>query len=463
METLAKWIWDPVLCLVYIELGFVFLYLTRAVAWRKSFGAFLKIMGDDRSASGEGVVSHKKAFFASVAATVGIGNIAGVATAIHLGGPGALFWMWVSALFGMFFRMASTYMVIRLGAEDEQSPAFATPMIYLEKYMNGMWRFVPKLVALLLLIEGVVLYNMVQANSLAQAMHNRFEVPNLLTALVITLCVGIVILGGMQKIVDYCSAIAPFVITVYVLTGLLVLLGHPAQALHGLGSVFSAAFMPSSIVGGVAGYTILQAMQFGVSRGIFSHMSGMGTSAFLQGANKDNPAAGAFMSAITPFVDTIIICTITGLVILSGSVWQYETGAHLTVVAFEAGLGSVGKLVVVISLIVFALTTIAGFAHISERCFMYLGGKTTLYYRIVFLTVTFLGPFLDLKMVWSLSDIIIGVTIVSHLIPLLYVTLKNHREMCRDLFAFAEEKSGGQCYLQADKTREKINGREHRP
>ncbi|MBF0203382.1 MAG: sodium:alanine symporter family protein [Desulfamplus sp.] len=439
IDILAKWIWDPLLCLIYLELGIIFLYLTRAVAWRKSFQVFMKIIVNDSSTSNDRVVSHKKAFFSSVAATVGIGNIAGVGTAIHLGGPGALFWMWVSALFGMFFRMVSTYLTIKMRPEDENSLSFATPMLYLEKYMTGKWSFIPKIVALLLMIQGVVLYNMVQANSLAQAMHNRFDIPNLLIAVVMTLCVGVVILGGLQKIVDYCSAIAPIVIIVYVLTGLLVLLLDPIKTISGLGNVFASAFMPYSIAGGVAGYTVLQAMQFGVSRGVFSHMSGMGTSTFLQGANKDNPAAGAFMAAITPFVDTIIICTISGLVILSGSDWQYETGAHLTALAFEAGIGFTGQVVVVISLIVFALTTIAGFAHISERCFKYLGGKDATSYRMAFLTVTFMGPFLNLRFVWSLSDIIIAMTIVFHLIPLLYVTLKNNKEICKELFAFSEE------------------------
>ncbi|MBF0413581.1 MAG: sodium:alanine symporter family protein [Desulfamplus sp.] len=437
--------------MVYLELGVIFVYITRGVAWRKSLKVFLKIIGNDSTDSSSHIISHRRAFFTSVAATVGIGNIAGVATAIHLGGPGAMFWMWVSALFGMFFRMTSTYMVIRLRPEDEKSLSFATPMLYLEKYMTGGLRFIPQIVALLLLIQGVVLYNMVQANSLAQAMHNLFDVPNILTALVTTLCVGVVILGGLKKIVDYCSLIAPVVITIYVMTGLLVLILNPSQAINGLGNVFASAFMPHSVAGGVAGYTVLQAMQFGVSRGIFSHMSGMGTSAFLQGANKDNPAAGAFMSAITPFVDTIIICSITGLVILSDSDWQYETGAHLTALAFESGLGSFGEWVVVGSLIVFALTTIAGFAHISERCFKYLGGKNEIGYRIIFLMVTFLGPFLNLGFVWSLSDIIIGITVIFHLIPLLYVLLKNNREMKSSLFEFVGGNGENQSHLQSKK------------
>lgn len=442
LDTLAKWIWEPILSLIYIEVGILFVYFVHAIVWKKALPVFLAIMREDRSASGDGIVSHKKALFANLSATIGVGNIAGVGTAIHLGGPGALFWMWVSALFGMFFRMAATYMSIKLRPADDKSLTFATPMAYLEKYMKGIWSFIPKLVAGLLLIAGVVLYNMVQSNSMAQAMYNRFNIPDLLTAGVMVLAVGVIILGGMNKIVDYCSALAPFIIILYVVTGLLLLLFHPVRAIIAFGQVLACAFLPSSVIGGVAGYTILQAMQFGVSRGVFSHMSGMGSGTFLQAANKDTPAVGAFMSAITPFVDTVIVCSVTGLVILCTPIWQYETGAHLTLECFEAGLGSFGLMVVVVSLFMFALTTIAGFSYISEKCFKYLGGTNIFRFRIVFLIVTFLGPFLNLKVVWSLSDIIIATLIVSHLLPLLYITLINRKEMYKDLYAFAENPGG---------------------
>lgn len=403
----------------------------------------LKILRNDHSVSTDRTISHTKAFLTSVAATVGIGNIAGVGTAIHLGGPGALFWMWMSALFGMFFRMASTYMAIKSQPADVKSLSFASPMSYLEKYMTGKWRFISQLVAGLLLIQGVVLYNLVQAHSLAHAVHNRFDIPNLLIAFLLTLCVGIVILGGLKKIVNYSSIITPVVIALYVVSGMLVLLFNPSESLHALGQVFYCAFRPYSIAGGIAGYTVFQALQFGVSRGVFSHMSGMGTSTFLQAANKEAPAMGAFMAAITPFVDTIIISTVSGLVILAGPYWEQQTGAYLTAISFEAGLGFAGQIIVIISLIVFAFTTIIGFAHISERCFMYLGGRDTKKFRIILLCVTAVGPFLDLRFVWSLSDIIIATIIVFHLIPLLYITLINRIEMCKELQALAGETMDG--------------------
>ncbi len=439
MDTIAKWIWDPILCLVYLELGVIFLYITKGIAWRKSVPIFLKIMKNDQSTSDNRTVSHRKAFLSTVAATVGIGNIAGVGTAIHIGGPGALFWMWMSAAFGMFFRMASTYMVIKMRPEDDRSKSFATPMLYLEKYMTGKMSFIPKLVALLILIQGIVLYNMVQVNSLAQAVHNRFDVSNWVTAVLLTICVSMVILGGLKKIVDYSSFFAPFMIGIYVFAGIAILLSNPAGTVRAFGQVFYYAFTPYSIAGGVVGYTVFQAMQFGVSRGVFSHMSGMGTSTFLQGANKDNPAMGAFMSAITPFVDTIIICTVTGLVILSAPYWQTQTGAYLTAASFENGLGFAGQLVVIGSLIIFAFTTISGFAHISERCLEYLGSTNVTNYRLFFLFVTFIGPFLNLKFVWSLSDIIIALIVIFHLTPLLYITLLNRKEMYNDLKAFTAD------------------------
>ena len=470
-----KWIWDPALCLVYLSLGVVFAYLTRAIAWRKSASVFLDIIHNHQPTSSkrdtsyktsirlylarraaalagkkappgfleinqdgspipsDRIISHKKAFLTAIATTVGIGNIAGVGTAIHLGGPGALFWMWVSALFGMSFRMASTYMAVKLRPADGNSLSFATPMVYLEKYATGRWKFLAPLVAGLILIQGVVLYNLVQVNSVAQAVHNRFGVPNLVVAILMTLFVGTVILGGLNRIVNYCSAIAPVAIGLYVVTGLLVLVSHPVQTGNALGQVFACAFAPYSVAGGVAGYAVLQAMQFGVSRGIFSHMSGMGTSSFLQAANEETPAEGAFMSAMAPFVDTIIICSVTGLVILTAPNWKYQTGAYLTAASFEAGLGFFGQIVVVVSLVIFALTTIFAFAHIAERCFKYLGGVNFFYCRIFFLVVVFLAPFLNLRFVWSLSDIIIAMIIIFHLIPLLFVTVINREKMCKDL------------------------------
>ncbi|GAB4262322.1 MAG: sodium:alanine symporter family protein [Deferrisomatales bacterium] len=438
MDALAKWIWDPLLCLVYLEVGVVFVLATGAVAWRRSFRAGWHVLRTDRSPQGDRVVPHTKAFFSTIGATVGIGNLAGVGTAIHLGGPGALFWMCVSAAFGMSFRMAATFFAVKYRPTDSRALNFATPMVYLEKYMRGVWSFVPPLVAGLTLVQGVVLSNLVQSNSLSHALHNRFHVPPAVTAVLLTSLVAVVILGGLSRIVDYSNAIAPWMILTYATVGVVVLAGAPARTVRALGEVTVHAFRPYSMAGGMAGYAVFQAMQFGVSRGIFSHMSGLGTGTFLQGANEDSPATGAFMSALTPFVDTLVICTITGLVILSAPYWQSLTGAHLAADSFEYAMGLPGQVVVLGGLAVFGFTTIAAFAHVAERCYRYLGGTNVLGYRLGFLAMTFLGPFLDLGFVWSLSDIIIAALIVFHLLPLLCITLRNLPEMMADLRSHGE-------------------------
>jgi len=433
MENLAKLIWNPFLCLFYLLLGLLFLYITDALAWRKSFRVFLRIIGNDKSSYSGRLVPHTKAFFSTLSTTVGIGNLAGVGTAIHLGGPGALFWMWMSALLGMSFRTTSTYLAVKYRPTDTNSASFATPMAYLEKYVKNEWRFIIPLVAGLILVQGIILSNLVQSNSLAHALHNRFDIPNIIVAVFLTFFVSLVILGGVRKIVDFSSVVTPWIMGFYVLAGLFILLSHPLVTIENLRQVFYYAFTPYAITGGVAGYAVFQAMQFGVSRGIFSHMSGLGTSTFFQGANEEPPEIGAFMSTITPFVDTVIICSITGLVILSAPHWQDHTGAFLTLESFQEQLGFIGDVVVIISLMFFAFTTILGFAHISERCYVYLGGKSVFKYRFVFLAVTFIGPFLNLIFIWSLSDIIIALIIIFHLIPLLYITLIKLSQMIKDL------------------------------
>ena len=433
MDIIAKLIWNPFLCLFYLLLGFIFLSITDALSWRKSFRAFLRIIRNDKSSYSDRVIPHTKAFLSTLATTVGVGNLAGVGTAIHLGGPGALFWMWMSALFGMSFRMASVYLAVKYRPTDINSVPFATPMVYLEKFVKNEWRFIIPLVAGLILAQGIILSNLVQSNSLAHALHNRFDIPNVIVAIFLTFFVSTVILGGVRKIIDFTSFVTPWVISFYVMAGIFILLTHPLETLESLRQVFYYAFKPYALTGGVAGYAVFQAMQFGVSRGIFSHMSGLGTSTFFQGANEERPEIGAFMSTITPFVDTVIVCSITGLVILSTPYWHNHTGAFLTLEAFQLQLGFIGDVVIIISLLIFAFTTILGFSNISERCFLYLGGKNVLNFRLVFLGVTFIGPFLNLVFIWSLSDLIIALIIIFHLIPLLYITLINLPEMLKDL------------------------------
>ncbi len=434
MNTLAQWLWNPVFCLMYLILGVVFLWLTRLVAWRKSFLALKIVLKDDITDYDKRLVSHRKGFFSSVAATVGIGNLAGVGTAIHLGGPGALFWMCVSALLGMSFRMIATYLSIKYRPADTNSNLFATPMVYLEKHIKpGSWRWLIPTVAGLILANGVILGNVIQSNSVSHALNNRFDIPDIITALVITAVVAAVILGGLKRIVEFSSAIAPWMILLYVGAALLILLFNPLKAIESLGMVIYYAFTPYAAVGGVVGYSVFQAMQFGLSRGIFSHNSGTGISPFLQGSNEDHPANGAIMSTITPVVDTVIVCTLTGLVILSLSPWQQNTGAYLTAQAFENGLGILGQVIYTASLIVFAFTTIVTYSYYTERCFLYLGGENPRSFRLFLLVMTFMGPLVPVAAIWSFCDILVGLLLTFHLFPLLYIFLMKSKIILTDL------------------------------
>ncbi|MBF0275423.1 MAG: sodium:alanine symporter family protein, partial [Nitrospinae bacterium] len=378
MDIIASWIWNPFLSIIYIEVGILFLVLTGALAWKKGFQEFLQILKSDKEVTEERHISHTKAFITSLAATVGVGNLAGVGTAIHLGGPGALFWMWISALLGMTFRMTSTYMSLKDQPESVDSPLFATPMSYLEKYAKGSWSWIPLVVAGLIISIGLVMGNLIQSNSVAYALNGEFGISKVIVAVVLAGFVALVILGGLQSIVSYSTKIAPWMMLIYVGAGLILLFSQPLQAMQALWSVFYYAFNPWSAAGGVAGYTIMQTIQFGISRGIFSHGSGIGIAPFLQSANRDHPATGAYMAALVPFFDTIVICTITALVILTGNHWLEETGAYLTVYSFESFYGKIGGLTVIFCLVIFAFTTIISWSHYAERCFGYLGGKNVM-------------------------------------------------------------------------------------
>ncbi|MBF0441689.1 MAG: sodium:alanine symporter family protein, partial [Oligoflexales bacterium] len=337
------------------------------------------------------------------------------------------------AFVGVSFRMVSTYLAIKYKPSDISSPSFATPMAYLESQIKGTGKRLSNIVAMLILIQGLVTANLIQSNSVAHALQGRFLFSKFTVALLLTLLVGMVIIGGLQKIVHWSSIIAPVMHVMYVVIGLFILIASPVRTLHALGSVFLYAFTPYSFAGGVAGYAVLQAMQFGVARGVFSHGSGTGLCPFFQGANRDHPSVGAFMSSITPVIDTVTVCTITGLVILSGSYWPLENGAYLTALTFSSKIGEFGNVLIVCCLSVFAFTTIITNANFAERCFRYLGFQDIGSFRIFFLAVTFIGPFFPVIFVWSLGDVLTGLLVFLHLIPMTYIMLTHLKIIKNDL------------------------------
>ena len=437
METLASLLWNPLLALIYLELGVLFLVVTRAAAWRRMFGEVRAVLSNGRGTGqqSDGNIPHYQAFFATLAASVGVGNLAGVGTAIHLGGPGALFWMWISALLGMSLRMSSAYWAVKLARRGDRADLFASPMLYMVSLLGERWKWLASGLALLLLIKGVVTANLIQANSVAHAISGEIGVSNLLVATLLGTALVVVVGGGYKSVLRVSTTIAPWMILGYLLGGWTILLFQPTKTLEALGSVFYYAFEPYSIIGGVTGYAVLEALQYGISRGIFSHGSGIGITPFWQGANRDHPSRSAFMAAAVSVVDTLVICTTTGLVVLTAGKWLDLTGAYLTVTSFADFLGTGGRVLVTACLVTFAYTTIINWAHFAERCFEYLGGTEIGRFRLFFAGATFVGPFLPLRPLWAMGDVLIGLMLICHLLPLTYIVIRHTRVMRIDLLA----------------------------
>ncbi|MBF0220132.1 MAG: sodium:alanine symporter family protein [Gammaproteobacteria bacterium] len=440
METLASWIWNPLLSFLYLEIALLVLVLTGFVAWRRLVPAlrhwWSQRTPDAAQAGTQAPVQHisqGKALLTALGAAVGVGNLAGVSTALHLGGPGALFWLWLSALMGMSLRMSSTWLAIRYQSSDPAHRAYATPMAYLEHFFTGRWRWIPITMAALLLVQGFLTANLIQSNSVAHAIDGEIGASHFLVATLMALAVGGVIMGGLQKIVTVSLYLTPVMLFAYVAAGLFILLSHPLRTLEMIELVFTHAFSPTPIIGGVAGYTVLQAVQFGTARGIFSHGSGLGLAPFIQAANSGDIRHNAFLAALIPVLDTLVICTITGLVVLSAGHWSEWNGAYLTVHSFQASYGENGRIFIIICLTFFAFSTMIGWSHYAERCFHYLGGVNTLRFRWVFVITTFYGPFFPVKLVWSLADVLIGMTLLLHGLSLLYLVIKHQEQMRQSL------------------------------
>ncbi|MEG3640732.1 alanine/glycine:cation symporter family protein [Magnetococcus sp. PR-3] len=434
LGSVADWIWSPFFSLIYLELGLLFLVITGGFAVRRLLPVFfaMRRKGLHRGADGA-PIDHAKGFFAALATSIGVGNMAGVATAIHLGGPGALFWMWVSALLGVSFRMCSTYMALRYQPQDPNHPLFGTPLSYLSRFFEGRWRWIPTVFAGLVIVKGMVAANLIQTNSVAHAVESDLGLSHGIVALALSVLVAMVIVGGLKNILTVSNILAPWMAGIYILFAFGILIAHPDQAMTALEMVFRHAFSPYAMAGGVAGFTVLQAVQFGISRGVFSHGSGVGIAPFLHAANHDQPIRGAIMAGMIPMVDTLLVCSATGLVILSGGLWLEHTGAYLTVTSFQLYAGPMGRLLVTLFLVVFAFTTIINWSYFAERSFVYLGGRNRLAFRWLFVAIAFCGPFMPVAAIWSLGDILIALMLSFHLVPLTYLVLRKQKQLGKDL------------------------------
>ena len=415
-------VWGPPLLLLLVGTG-VYLTLRLGVFQiGKLPTAFRLIFSSDQS--GQGDVSSFAALCTALAATVGTGNIVGVATAITTGGPGALFWMWVAAFFGMATKYAEGFLAIKYRTKDANGQAAGGPMHYITLGMGQKW----KPLAIFFAISGVLVAllgmgTFSQVNSIASSMSASFGLAPQLVSIVTAISIACFIFGGIEKISDVSTKIVPFMAILYILASLIVLVVHWNELLPTLGLVLKSAFSPAAAVGGFVGATVKEAIQRGIARGVFSNESGLGSAPIAAAAAKsDNPVEQGLISMTGTFIDTIIICTLTGLTILVTGQWSVEglEGAPLTQAAFATVFGNTGSIALTISLVLFAFTTILGWSYYGERCIEFLfGTKSILPYRLVFVTMVALGGFLKLDLIWTIADIVNGLMALPNLIALL--------------------------------------------
>ncbi len=425
LNAVDSFIWGPFL-LIPLLLG-TGIYLTIRLGGLQ----FLKLIPALRLAflkrtefGAAGDISHYQALATALAATVGVGNIAGVATAIHLGGPGAVFWMWLTALFGMAAKYSEAFMGVRFRTTDARGQISGGPQWYLKRAIPGGLGLVLSIAfAVFAILASFGIGNMTQSNTVAAVVSDEFGVAPWISGLVLMIFTGLVLIGGIKSIARVTSAVVPSMIILYVAAALVVLALNIGAIPGAFAMIFTDAFTGTAAAGGFLGAAIAQAIQFGVARGIFSNESGLGSAAIAAAAAKTHhPVRQGLVSMTQTFIDTIIVVTMTALVIVSTGAWQSENpGATMTSEAFSVGLpGEWGSLIVTLAVIFFAGSTVLGWAYYGERCAQRLfGTKSIIIYRVIFTLIVFVGATTELATVWTFSDIMNGLMALPNLVGLL--------------------------------------------
>lgn len=383
--------------------------------------AFKLIFADDK---GQGDISSFAALATALAATVGTGNIVGVATAIKAGGPGALFWMWIAAFFGMATKYSEGLLAIKYRTRDDNGEVSGGPMYYILNGMGKRW----KPLAIFFAVAGILVAyfgigTFSQVNSIASSLENSFGLAPQIVSIVVAVIVAIIIFGGIKSISKVAEKVVPFMAIIYILATLAVIFTNFDQILPAFGQIFTGAFTGTAAVGGFAGAVVKEAIQKGIARGVFSNESGLGSAPIAAAAAKtEEPVEQGLVSMTGTFIDTIIICTLTGLSIIVTEKWTVSglEGAPLTQAAFSSLFGTPGALALTFCLVLFAFTTILGWSYYGERCFEFLfGTKHIKLYRVIFVIMVALGGFLKLELIWIIADIVNGLMALPNLIALL--------------------------------------------
>lgn len=431
MEQVTAWVsalnglvWGPPMLVLILGVGFFLMVGLRLMPIVK-LGYGFRMVWRGRVKQGEGDISPFQALMTVLSATVGTGNIAGVATAIFLGGPGALFWMWCTALVGMATKYAEAVLAMHYREIDGRGSHLGGPMYYIKLGLGKNWLWMATAFALFGLLAGFGIGNTVQANSVAHAAESAFGVPVWITGVVMAVFAGLVLIGGIKRIGEVSAALVPLMAVIYVVGGLVVLALHADQIVPALDMIFVQAFTPTAATGGFAGATLAAAIHFGVARGVFSNEAGLGSAPIAHAAAQSNePVEQGTVAMIGTFIDTLVICTITGLVILVSGTWTSgETGAGLSTLAFETGLPGFGSYIVAIGLVLFAYTTTLGWSVYGERCAEYLfGERAILPFRVLWVLVLPLGAMAQLDFVWLVADTLNALMALPNLVALILLS-----------------------------------------
>ena len=444
IDTVSGFVWGPKLLIpLLLGVGVIMMFGLRFMPFRKlgyAFGVMWK--GRKHDPEHEGELSPFNALMASMAATVGTGNIVGVATAILIGGPGAIFWMWLTALFGMATKYCEAFLAVKYREVTPNGSYVGGPMYYIKNGLGPKFKWLAFLFALFGMVASFGIGNMTQSNAISANLEriSGGAVSPEITAVVLLILAGVVLIGGVKRIGVVAGTLVPVMALIYIIGGLIILAVNISEVPKAFGLIFAGAFSPIAAAGGAAG-SIIKTISIGIARGLFSNEAGLGSAPIAHAtAITKSPVRQGMLGMLDPFLDTIVVCSISALVILVSGQWtsaEASSAGVLTAMAFDAALpGGGGSWLVTIGLVLFAFSTILGWCVYGERCTMYLfGHKAALPFRIVFTLVVPLGAVSELKLVWGLADVFNGLMAIPNLVALLLlcpIVFKATRAYLRD-------------------------------
>lgn len=425
LNSINSFVWGPVMLILLLGVGVFLTFILRFFSLTRILEAFKLMWRGRKVGSNEtGEVSAFAALMTALAATIGTGNIAGVATAIFLGGPGALFWMWMTALAGMATKYAETVLAVEYREVTANGSYVGGPMYFIKNGLGPKWAWLGTLFALFTVLASFGIGNMVQSNSVAQALQTSFSIPPFVTAIFLFILTGSVLIGGLKRVAEVASFVVPSMAILYTIAGMILIILQFNKVPQAIALVITEAFSPTAAVGGFAGATVMMAIRFGVARGLFSNEAGLGSGCIAYAsAATSGPVHMGLIGMLGTFIDSIIVCTITGLaIILTGSWTLGISGTALTSAAFDSVL-PFGGVIVSVGVVLFAYTTILGWCVYAERCVIFLAKEDYVkYFRIIFTCAVPVGALLELDVVWLISDTLNAMMAFPNLIGLILLS-----------------------------------------